>query len=69
MEYTMSMYLNKGDMISDMLDEITQLRAELEQERELADRLAEALGEMQVDDAYGDRQEYWFNAYNARRNK
>ena len=40
MEYVMSMYRNKDDMISDMRAEITQLRAELEQERELADRLA-----------------------------
>lgn len=29
MEYVMSMYRSKDDMISDMRDEITQLRAEL----------------------------------------
>ena len=43
MEYTMSMYRNKDDMISDMRAEITQLRAEIAAERELADRLAGAL--------------------------
>lgn len=43
MEYTMSMYRNKDDMISDMRAEITQLRADLEQERELADRLYSAI--------------------------
>lgn len=40
MEYTMSMYRSKDDMLAAMRDEITQLRAEIEQERELGDRLA-----------------------------
>ena len=44
MEYTMSMYRNKDDMISDMRAEITQLRAQLAAERELVDRLYGALG-------------------------
>lgn len=43
MEYVMSMYRNKDDMISDMRAEITKLRADLAAERELSDRLAEVV--------------------------
>ena len=43
MEYVMSMYRNKDDMISDMRAEITQLRADLAAERELVDRLYSAI--------------------------
>lgn len=48
MEYTMSLYRNKDDMISDMRAEITQLRAELERERELADRFGD-VGRLIID--------------------
>lgn len=41
MQYTMSMYKSKYDMQADMRAKLTNLRAELEQERELSDRLAE----------------------------
>ena len=45
-EYTMSMYASKDHMLADMRKDLEDLRAELQAEREHADRLAAALDHM-----------------------